>query len=310
MIFVVTKFVLGLALLLVSTNYLIKIAKEISSFFRISPLIVGFTLVAIGTSLPELAVSITSIAKQDPDLALANIVGSNIVNTLLVFPTGILIGKMRIGTTKTQRNNLILLLITAAFFYVFKNNISAITGGLTLISLSIVISFVEYLFGINGQKKEDSKKTYSKKKLKLSTLSILTLLLTIGLLIIASNTIIEAVEQISYLTNISTTILGLTLTAIATSLPELLTTIISQEKHQEKLTLGNVLGSNIYNLTLIGGIIILFSGKNITLVKEQYWLIGSTLILSFIIYHYRGKQPPKIIALVLYLLFFVYLTNL
>src|SRR3989338_9680485 len=109
----------GIVLLLFSTKTLIKLSEVLSKSFKLSPLIIGMTVVAIGTSLPELSVSAIASARQDYSFAVGNIIGSNIVNILLVFSVGVLIGNLRIGTTKTPRNALILLLFT--FLYTFTH---------------------------------------------------------------------------------------------------------------------------------------------------------------------------------------------
>ena len=106
------KFGIGVVVLLLSTQTFVKLAKKISLALRISPLIVGITIVALGTSLPELSVSLIASINNDAGLAFGNIIGSNIVNILVVLPVCIVIGKLRIVKTKTQRSSVLLLGIT------------------------------------------------------------------------------------------------------------------------------------------------------------------------------------------------------
>lgn len=281
------QFGIGLVILLLSTQKLVELAKNISRTLRISPLIVGITIVAIGTSLPELAVSLVSILKNDVGLAMGNIIGSNIVNILLVFPVGLFIGKLRIGTIKTQRNALFLLGATAIFFITQSFGSFKPVSGLLLISLAVAISIVEYMLGVFGRTHEDIKQFKSVKYKNLGWGGVVSaILLTLGI-IGGSVLVVNSIEAISLLTGISTTILGLTLIAVSTSLPELLTTIFSQENHQEKITVGNILGSNIYNLLLIGGIISLFPSatpiqqKGMGLVSGCYaWICSGFTLLQ------------------------------
>ena len=119
--------------------------------------------------------------------------------------------------------------------------------------------------------------------------------------------VVSSIEAISILSGISTTILGLTLTAVATSLPELLTTIFSQEDNQEKITVGNIIGSNIYNLLLVGGIVMLFPSTTVIAIKEWVWLAISTIGFVLILRYYSGKRPPKWIGVILIFLFLIYL---
>lgn len=304
------KFCVGLVILLFSTQKLVKLAEKISRVFRISPLIIGVTVVAIGTSLPELAVSTISVLRDDVGLAMGNIIGSNIVNVLMVLPVGICLGKLRIGTTKTQRNAFILLGATAVFFLTQFINVPKPALGIFLIGLAILISFVEYRFGVFGRDHEDLKQFKTSRNDKLSPNTIISGLILLLGIVGSGFLVVDSVKTISALSGISTTILGFTLTAIATSLPELLTTIFSQEDNQEKITVGNILGSNIYNLLLIGGIIMLFPSTAIIPTKEWVWLAIATIGFVLILKCYSGRKPPKWIAVILALLFLIYLLSL
>lgn len=301
------QFGIGLVILLFSTHKLVELAKNISHTLRISPLIVGITVVAIGTSLPELAVSLVAVIKNDVGLAVGNIIGSNIVNILMVFPVGLFIGKLRIGTTKTQRNALFLLGATAIFFVTQSFGSFKSISGWLLIGLAVAISMVEYTLGIFGRTHEDVKQFKSTKYKRLGCGVVVNVTLLLIGIIGGSVLVVNSVEAISLLTGISTTILGLTIIAVATSLPELLTTIFSQEDHQEKITVGNILGSNIYNLLLIGGIVSLFSSSAAIQQKEWIWLTVVTLGFVAILRYYKGKNPPRWIGIILMLLFLVYL---
>ncbi len=143
-------FLAGIIVLLISTRIFVDVATKISFYLRISPLIIGATVVALGTSLPELTVSIFAILRGDPGLAAGNIIGSNIANILLVFPIGILFGGIRIGTTKTQRNGIMLLAATVIFFVFFKYFASPIAG-VILIGLAVMFTIKEYQWGIVGR---------------------------------------------------------------------------------------------------------------------------------------------------------------
>lgn len=301
-------FGLGLAILLFSTQKLVDLATKVSKTIGISPLIIGLTLVAIGTSIPELAVSLIAINRQDGGLALGNIVGSNIINVLLVLPVGILVGGVRIGTSKTQTNASILLGCVAIFMAIRFFGLFHPVIGIVLIGIALLISFVEYKLGTNGRLNEDMKWFAKiKKREKLTKLEWILGPILLGSIIAGSSILVEAVETLGQITQISTTVLGLTITAIATSLPEVLTTVFSQRSGQEKMTVGNIIGSNIYNLMLIGGVIMLFPTATYISVVQWGWLIASTLLFVLLINHYSGKTPPKIIAIFFVGLFIAYL---
>ncbi|PIY68578.1 hypothetical protein COY90_05230 [Candidatus Roizmanbacteria bacterium CG_4_10_14_0_8_um_filter_39_9] len=303
------KFTIGIVLLLFSTQKLVKLAERISQIMRISPLVIGATIVALGTSLPELIVSVISAYRGDIGLTMGNIIGSNVVNILMVFPVGIFSGKLRIGTRKTQQNVLIMFGATVLFFASQIISIPKPSSGLFLIILAALFSIAEYRLGILGRDYEDSGKF---KATKSHSLDLTTIFFAPALLIgiIAGGfLVVDSAEMISKFSGISTIILGLTLTAIATSFPELLTTLFSQEDNQEKLTIGNIIGSNVYNLLFIGGIILLFPSRFVVPVKDWFWLIGASFGFAAILIHYSGKEPSRWIGGILIFLLFIYLTS-
>ena len=310
MLKILIKFLLGSLILLISTQFLVNYAKKISIALKISPLIIGLTIVAIGTSLPEMSFSLTALIKQDVGLAMGNIVGSNVVNILFVFAVGILIGKLRVGTSKTQRNSIFLLVATILFVVLQLTQIPSRISGIILISSAVLITLIEYFMGVLGREKEDSKMFTKKQKIEITSSVIFIPIFLIAGVIIGSLMAVSAIEEFSYLTKISTTVIGLSLTAIVTSLPELLTTIFSQKEHQAKLTMGNILGSNIYNFLLIGGFINLLSGKNGIAVKDWVVMLFVTGFFLFILKRYSGKNIPKKYGVILLIIFIFYLANL
>lgn len=304
----IVKFIIGLALLLFSTEKFVRLAERIAKVLRISPLVIGLTIVAIGTSIPELVISVVSMYRQDMDLAMGNIIGSNIVNVLLVLPVGILIGTMQIGRIKTQQSALFLLGCTVVFFMTHFVQLSHTISGIILLGLAGVFSYMEYKLGIEGRTHEDMQRNNKNQKVGSITLAqIIIGCFLLSLIIMGGMFMVESVETISTLSGISTSILGLTLTAIATSLPELLTTIYSQNNNQEKLTVGNILGSNVYNLMFIGGILMLFSTSTLISQKEFIWLGTTTIGLVAFLRFYSGRRPSRLVGVLLLLILLVYL---
>lgn len=292
--FVILKLAFGITILLLSTRGLVRLSQKLAKHFKISPLVLGITLVALGTSLPEMAVSGVAVTKGDTGLALGNIIGSNISNIFLVFPVGVLFGKMRIGTTKTQRNTIILMGVTLLFFVYHQLSLNHYFVGISLVALAIMLTVVEYQWAIRGRDHEDAVKiNHDPKNTPFSRIDLLLLLNSLASIIAGGYLTVVATEELAVLTGLSTTTLGLSLTAVATSLPELLTTIFAQEEHQEKLTLGNILGSNLYNLLFIGGITSFIAQPQV--IQLTYWLVfvvSAGLFLT-VVKHYSGQKVPK-----------------
>jgi cation:H+ antiporter len=307
MLGIVGIFIIGIGFLLVSTDIFIKSSIRLSVSARVSPLVIGLTVVSIGTSLPELVVSTISAIKGDMGLAMGNIIGSNIINVLLVFAVGILAGKLRVGSTKTQRNVYVLFGLTILFLLLYALQIPNGISGVILLSCTLLISYYEYSLGVGGRKKEDreSYKTLSKTPFILNDM--LILIGTLLGIVFGGILTVYSVERLSAILGFSTTVLGLSVTAIATSLPELMTTIFSQRNHEEKLTIGNIIGSNIYNLALIGGIVLLFSPWKTITHYEYLMLIGVTVLFVTIIVLNKGKEISKYIGIGLLSLFAVYI---
>lgn len=303
----ILKLCFGIIILLISTKVLVRLSEKLSSSLKISPLFIGITIVALGTSLPELAVSSIASARNDIGLAMGNIVGSNIVNILLVLPVGILLGKLRIGTTKTQRNAVILLLVTAIFIASHLIPIGNTILGIIFITLAILLTIAEYKWAVFGRKHEDLSRMNHLKKKKFTLGKLVMLAISVAGIIAGGYLTVTSTESISLITGYSTTILGLSLTAIVTSFPELLTTIFSQEEHQEKLTIGNIIGSNIYNLLFIGGVINLFSPVTYIQPINLVILAVITVFFFLIIRHYSGQKIPRWISVILFLLLASYL---
>jgi cation:H+ antiporter len=302
-------FLAGLVLLLVSTKLLVDKSQQLAHTVHLSPLIIGITVVAIGTSLPELAVSTISSIKGDYGLSLGNIVGSNITNILLVLAVGILVGKIRIGTTKTPKTTFMLIGITVLYIVMHAFSLNHLVAGLLLIVIGILVTLIEYTWGVNGQKHEDFTLIYkfTKSRIKFTYFDMVFLIVSVLGITFGGILIVNSVENLSGILGYSTTVLGLCLTSVATSLPELLTTIFSQGNKDEKLTVGNILGSNIYNIAFIGGIAYLFSnGTNLSGFDWIWFVIASGVLLTIILV-FKGKYLPKLLGLFLLIMYAVYL---
>lgn len=303
----VTLFIIGAILLLISTQVFIKQAERISVSLKLSPLIIGLTVVSIGTSLPELTVSTIAAVRGDVGLAMGNIIGSNIVNVFLVLGVGILVGKLRVGTTKTQRNIYMMVGITGLFLLLYFLGTPSIAAGCILLVLALIVTFDEYVWGVSGRTHEDAKMFTKRKNRRFSMGDVGKLSGALAGVVAGGMLTVTSVEQLSVLLGFSTTILGLSMTAIATSLPELLTTIFTEKDHEEKITIGNLIGSNIYNLALVGGIVLFFSSWKVITTYEIYMLIAATVAFATVVVVNKGKVIPKYAGFLLLALFGAYI---
>lgn len=306
-------FCLSLLVLIVSANLLLKFIKKFAGRIKISPLIIGATIIAVGTSLPETFVAISSISQKVSDISLGDIIGSNIANISLILGLGILLFPVRVGTEKTQRNNLIMLVATIVFSALFfvpsplKKTMSII-----LLVSYIVFIIIETIWGEAGRKHEDKKALA-----KIATnrgnpfLYFLGITVSLGGLVASSHYLVESVVYFSKLLKISEEVIGLSVVAFGTSLPELATTIASGFSKDWKLLYGDIQGSNIYNLAVIGAILFISNGINLT--PSLYPLIILWVVTLGIIYlsrRFEGTNIPRIYGVLFLTIYSFYIFKL
>lgn len=302
------KFFFGVIILLLATQLFVKLAVKLSEAFRLSPLVIGMLVVSFGTTLPELSVAITSTSSGSVGLAAGTIIGSTIVNFILVLPAAILLGRdIRIGTTKTQKNAIVLIIATLLFVLLQQLPIPPVVSGIILLSGLVVSNYLEYRWGTLGRLQEDKTVIDLFKKRKVTPDLVFGLFFSVICVTIGGLLVVRSMEDLAILSGYSTTVLGLTLTGIATSLPDIFTAVMSQKKDEDKLTIGHITGGSLYNLLFIGGVAnILGADMNLGL-NEVLFLFGSVLLFFLIIKFYRDKNIPKWIGLVLLILFFIYI---
>ncbi|MDP3974597.1 MAG: hypothetical protein Q8P65_01260 [bacterium] len=301
-------FVFGLTLLLIGATGIINSSVLIGNKFRISPLIIGITAIAIGTSLPEITIAIFSSIDNTPDLALGNILGSNIVNIGLIFGISLFSG-LNIGTYKTQTNSLISLLISISFFILLLFNYLGLIAGFFMLLIGFFLLKFQikqgYIENLIKNKVINSKKTMPKSKQLILFLYFIISLLSLifgGKLTVDYGIILASLLEIPQL------VIGITVIAIGTSLPELTISIIGLIKKQEKLVIGNILGSNIFNILFGGGILGLYNFNSYSNNSITYtFFIFFSLFLSFLLYIFKGKRMNKFFGFVFIAIYIVYL---
>nr|WP_320057019.1 calcium/sodium antiporter [uncultured Bacteroides sp.] len=249
----------GLLLILLGASGLTDGAASIAKRFKIPSIVIGLTIVAFGTSTPELAVSVSSALKGSADIAIGNVVGSNIFNTLMIVGCTALFAPIVI-TRSTLRKEIplcilssIVLLICAndVFFDKSEDNILSITDG--LIMLCFFIIFLGYTFAIVSNNRTES--SNEEEEIKQMPIFKSTLYIIGGLcaLIFGGQWFVEGASGIARGLGVSESIIGLTLVAGGTSLPELATSIVAALKKNPEIAIGNVIGSNLFNIFFVLG---------------------------------------------------------
>lgn len=250
-------FIIGFFLLIKGADLLVDGASSIAKKFNISAIVIGLTIVAFGTSAPEFIVNIFAVTSGNTEIAIGNILGSNIANVFLILGVASLIYPL-VSKKNTVWKEIPLSLLAAIILGVMAND-KLIDGGsfsgLTRIDGIILISFfmifLYYTFGIakvSGQAADEDVKEFTYLK------STLFVILGLAGLTFGGKWIVDGAVKIAQLFNVSQSLIGLTVVAIGTSLPELATSAIAAYKKQSDIAIGNVVGSNIFNIFWILGI--------------------------------------------------------
>ncbi len=301
-------FLTGLSLLLLGSKELVRNALILAGKVRLSPLVIGFTVVAIGTSLPEISVALQSGLNHTTDLSLGDIVGSNIANIGLIFSLALVFRSIYIGTLKTQKNMLFYLLLSTVFFFILLLLRLQVLEGLFLLSLGFVAILWQIRQGKKGALDEDKEVLDElSKDHRNPLLAVFLFALSLSALLIGSKLLVDSGVRLAHLFGVSPFLIGILAVSIGTSLPELVVTVTSLLKKEEKLAVGNILGSNIYNILFGGGILGVFNAKGVNNLTALLFFAVFSLIFCFQIYIFKGRRVPQYFGLILLTLFVAYL---
>ncbi len=302
----------GLFLVVKGADILISSAVTIGKKYGVSDFFIGLILIGFGTSLPELLVSIDAIIKESPEISIGNVLGSNISNILLVLGVALFISKLDLRKIK-RFDNLFHLFIHILFLLIVWLLIFDYKIGVFFLAL---FSFYIYKSFNNSFTNKDNEfetndflsKIVFKKPL---TIGFPIIIFSIVLTFFGAEFTVDSVIEISSFFGISDSFLALTLVALGTSLPEIITSIRAAQKNMPELIIGNIIGSNIYNLLLILGFVSLFEAfifpKNI-LFFEVIFLI--MCVLGFSLLLYLKKEVNKKFSWVFITFYFFYLFKL
>lgn len=281
--------VIGLVLLVFAGDYLVKGAVGLAEKFGIPSLIIGLTIVAFGTSAPELVISLDSALSGVPDIAIGNVMGSNIANVLLVMGLPALITPIKAGQRGLSRNVAIMLFFTLAFMWMIEDaqltilEAGGLFGGLLLF---ILVQFLRARSVMEGD--EDAPADYHDDIGEAPhgnwQIAVFLIVGIIGLPIAAHLTVVGA-SGIARVFGVSDAAIGLTIVAIGTSLPELATSFMAAWRKSGDVALGNIIGSNIFNIAAILGITGLIVPMPIaqSLVEFDMWVMFAVSILLAVI---------------------------
>lgn len=312
--------IIGFVFLIKGADFFVLSSSSMARKHNISPLIIGLTLVAFGTSLPELAVSFVASLTVQPgmtaDIALGNVVGSNIVNITLILGLTALVKSVPVSPTMHKREFPYLILTTVVlvlFTYLFQIDY-LIVWWEALILLILFIMYIYLMVTNKNQPLEESEIKIINQKKAVILLIVGILGVSIGGFMVTKGAEFIAVKVLvnsfSMTLSKATTLVGLSVVAIGTSLPEMVTSIVAAKKGENEIAFGNIVGSNIFNSLFIIGLSGMFSplGVNNDVAIDMLLLIPITLFaVTFAISRHKVSRLEGVMLVCIYVIYLVYI---
>ena len=308
----------GLGLLLLGANVLVDSSVAIAKKAHLSNFIIGFTIIGMGTSSPELFISISSALNGSGDMALGNVIGSNICNTLLILGITAAILPFAIERQQTRRDIpftilvTLLLAIMASDRLIFgsENCISRLDG---IILLAIFVGYTAYvLYKSRGSNEETGAEDPTKYDKLHAALLIVIALGALGALLFGGNLFLDSAKSLARTWGMSESVISITIVAVGTSLPELITCVVAATRGNTQLALGNVLGSNIFNILMILGIAATISPLHIVSITpaDLVVMLASAIMCYIVVFTFGKHRFDRIEGIIFLMLFATYNVSL
>lgn len=296
---------LGFFLLVKGADWFVDGASGLARKLGIPQLVIGLTIVAMGTSLPEAAVSISAALRGNAEITIGNIVGSNILNILIILGVTALIATLKVADSTVRYEIPFMIVVTFVLLWL------GYTGGQVtwlegVILWVLFLLYLRYLYMMAKKGKEEEREAE-----QLSTAKIIGLILAGVVMIVAgSNFAVEGASNLAKALGISQRFIGLTIVAFGTSLPELVTSVSAARKHNADIAIGNIVGSNIFNILFIVGTTALITPVTFASGFVVDTLIAAAVGILLFVCVTRTKELRKkagIVMLLAYILYFLYL---
>lgn len=304
--------VLGFVVLIKGADLFVDGASNVALNFKVSKMLIGLTIVAFGTSAPEFAVSVKGLLSNSGDIVLGNVIGSNILNILLILGVSAIIHPLVVKNNTVKKELPITLLITSLFAVLLSDNIfdkkltNSFTRGDGIVLILFFLVFIYYLITLMRNKVEEEK---DKEVMPLFKAIMFTLVGLISI-IIGSNFVVDSASALAKAIGVSERIIGLTIIALGTSLPELVTSVTATKKGEYDIAIGNVVGSNIFNIGMVIGLPVALLGGIGTIVFSYVDLIVmiATALMLFIFSRndYKISRREGICFLLVFVVYYGY----
>ena len=302
--------IVGFVVLIKGADIFVDGASSIALNLKLSKMLIGLTIVAFGTSAPEFAVSVKSIISGNADMLLGNVIGSNILNILLIIGICSLIHPVYVKSNTVKKEIPIVMLISGLLFFLAKDNlfvssVNEITRNDGFIILLFFTIFIYYLISIMRNKTDEDSNEAPLSMFK----SILFTIFGIACIVIGSNVVVDSASKIATILGVSQRMIALTVVAFGTSLPELVTSIVSVRKGEQEILVGNIVGSNIFNIGIVTGVpVALFGGipaVGFSMIDLITMIVAAILLFVF---SFKDRKIDKFEGIIMLIIFIVYYT--
>ena len=293
---------LGFTMLIKGADWFVDGASGIATKFGIPQLVIGLTIVAMGTSAPEAAVSISAAIGGSADITIGNIVGSNILNIFIILGISAVITTLAVASSTIKYETPFMILVTVLLLVLGLDGTIGLIDGIILIAA--FIAYLTYLFIMAKKNKEDQPEAKQMAIWK----AILLTIIGLALIILGSNVTVDAATAIAKAFGVSERFIGLTIVALGTSLPELFTSVSAARKHNADIAIGNIVGSNIFNILFVVGIssvIVPVPFASNFIFDTIVAIVAAALLLVCCLKTKSLKRPAGILMLICYAAYFV-----
>ena len=282
--------IVGLLMLVIGSNYLLKSSVDLSLKYKISKVVIGLTVVSIATSAPELLISISSVLKNSSDIAISNVIGSNIANFGLVLGLALFFSKIKINSKLIYEDWNFLMIVSVIFslFALTKVEISRIEG---IVLFTFLIASLIYIFKNSKDKEVSSNEKYRSNSKLIAIIVISSLMLFFG-----SEFFVDSSIYFADYFGVSERIIGLTIVAIGTSLPEVVTTLVAVFKKELDISVGNIIGSNIFNILAVIGITSIIKPLKITNKLNLQFDLSIMFVFMLFLFLFYSFSKTKILG--------------
>lgn len=294
----------GLLVLYIGAEALVRGSSRLAHRFHVPPLIIGLTIVAFGTSAPELVVSIHAALEGSGDLALGNVIGSNIMNIAVILGLSALIRPLKVQL-KVVRVDVPIMIAVSALLYPFLlkgKTISRLEGAL-LVAGIITYTVFNIVMALRQNSTEDTSIENKQPHANQAAKELILIVLGLGMLVSGSRLFVSGAVSVARILKVSEAVIGLTIVAIGTSLPELASSVVAAIRKEADIAIGNIVGSNIFNILCIlgfAGIIAPLKAVGITFIDIHIMMAVSVLLLPFVWSGFVLSRFEGLLLLIIY----------